>query len=136
MKLDEFRQKHSELIENYQFIEMHLEAICATSCKMPFYEGLKTVERSNLTELLNRINKLETKAENVLSKEEKEALAAMIKRRNFWTHNCYTDLLFKHNGELKREADAKRMLSDLNESAKMRKLLYERFMQIKDLANI
>jgi hypothetical protein len=136
MRLDEFRQKHSELIENYQFIEMHLEAIYAALSKMSFYEGLKAVERSNLHELLNRINKLELKTQMVLTDGEKDALSLMIKRRNFWTHSCYTDLLFKLNGDLKRESDAKRLIVDLYESAQMRKLLYERFMQIKDLANI
>lgn len=29
MTLDEFRKKHSELIEHYQFIEHHLEGIYA-----------------------------------------------------------------------------------------------------------
>ena len=46
MELDEFRIKHSLLIEQYQYIELHLEGIYACICKSGFFNGLEEVEKS------------------------------------------------------------------------------------------
>lgn len=125
MKLDEFRIKHSLLIEQYQYIELHLEGIYATTCKSGFFNGLEEVEKSNMTKILSEIKKIqqENKTE-VLSQELCERIERAILRRNFWCHNCYTDMTFELNGDPKKEEDIKSLIEDLTEAEELRKLLF------------
>ena len=52
MTQEKFRIMHSELIEHYQFIEMHLEAICAYLSDKSFMQGLEDVEKSNISHIV------------------------------------------------------------------------------------
>ena len=95
MKIDQFRIWHSLLIEQYQFIEMHLEGISAFFCNEGFMKGLKDGEKANLRQLLVKIETIE-KAEQypILSAEERILLNHVIERRNYWVHDCYTEIIF------------------------------------------
>lgn len=133
MTLEEFRKKHSELIENYQFIEMWLEGIYAGFNKGDFVENLQDVATTNMHRLLVVISKLEEKNHcEILSAEEKDAIAAAIRERNFWVHNCYTDLVFKRTGELKRTSDIGRLQKALQESEDLRNTLFEKQKNLVD----
>ena len=59
MNLSEFRTAHSTVMEHYQFIEMHLEGIYAALNGRSFYEGLKEVERYNISRIIIMIQEQE-----------------------------------------------------------------------------
>ena len=125
MKLEEFRIKHSLLIEQYQFIELHLEGIYASICKNGFYKGLEEVEKSNMSQILYWIKKIQEDDDSeIISKELFVRIEKSICRRNFWCHNCYTDMVFKLNGEPRKDSDIKAMISDLLEAEQLREELF------------
>lgn len=56
MDLQEFRIKHSELIEHYQFVESHLENLyAALNWQRPYSDGMQAVEKDTIIRLVNRI---------------------------------------------------------------------------------
>lgn len=60
----EFRVKHSELIEYYQLIEMHLKGICAAldvDKENSWFDKLDDFEADPLGKLLKEIKKLQSK---------------------------------------------------------------------------
>lgn len=127
MTLEKFRIMHSELIEHYQFIEMHLEAICAYLSGKPFIQGLKDVEASNIAHLVREIKKYESERNiSVLSAEDYDRIEAIRVRRNFWCHDCYTKMVFdaKTWGP-KRETDRKALIDDSMEARDLRGKLFQ-----------
>ncbi len=128
MTQDEFRIKHSMLIENYQHIEKHLEAILSCLKKPTIYEGLKEVEKTNLHRLLILVEKAEKQSgKEVLSERESERLRELFERRNFWTHDCYTTLCFDaKTGGLRFKKDIDALNHDLYESEDVRRGLQEK----------
>ncbi|MBD5527623.1 MAG: hypothetical protein HDR02_04320 [Lachnospiraceae bacterium] len=105
MNLSEFRIAHSTVMEHYQFIEMHLEGIYAALSGRGFYEGLMDVERYSISKIIMMIQKQEkTHNQRVISDSEYEDIKSIYQRRNFWTHNCYTDMAFdRKTGGPKKE---------------------------------
>lgn len=130
MTMEKFRVMHSELIEHYQFIEYHLEGIYATLCGKSFVEGLEDVETSNLSQLRKAISKLEKeKGISVLTSSDYEKLEYIRKRRNFWTHNCYIDIVVDYKtGDPKDKEFVMKMLQDMQDAVRLRDDLF----QIKD----
>lgn len=126
MTLEKFRLIHSELIEHYQFIEHNLEGIYAIICKKDFISGLEDVEKSNIGRIVNEIMRIE-KEENlsIIPQEIYEQIGNAIERRNFWCHNCYVDMTFKLSGELKKQEDINRLISDMRDAEELRKILFE-----------
>lgn len=126
MTLEKFRLTHSELIEHYQFIEHNLEGIYAIICKKDFISGLEDVEKSNIGRIVNEIMRIE-KEENlsIIPQEIYEQIGNAIERRNFWCHNCYVDMTFKLSGELKKQEDINRLISDMRDAEELRKILFE-----------
>lgn len=129
MTLEEFRLTHSELIEQYQFIEHHLEGIysCLNGDKS-FYEGMLEVERDTIPRLLNRIRTIQTEKGNiVLTEEELKTIEEICDSRNFWCHNCYVDLSFDYRtGDPRNAFDIKKMLKDLVEAKAIRDWLFKK----------
>lgn len=132
MTLEEFRILHSTLIENYQYIEAHLEGTYAVLSGKSFSDGLREVEKDSMSRLVGALKKLEDeKGISVLSDEERETLLRIIKRRNFWVHNCYYDMPFNVNGGgPKKQRDTDVLLRDLRESGYWRDTLFERKMKL------
>ena len=128
MELDEFRRIHSQLIEHYQFVEFNLEGIYASICGEPFVRGLHMVENDNIQRLISKIHAIERQSgELYLSEEECERLEELCRRRNFWCHNCYVDLVFdSRTGGIKKESDVRALMDDFREAEDMRKLLFEK----------
>lgn len=127
MLLKKFRITHSTLIEHYQFIEGHLEGIYAAVSGKSFAAGVKEVENDSLGSLLKEIAGMQKeKGVEILSEEQFQSLREMIKRRNFWCHNCYFDLAFDLKvGGLAKVRDAQALLEDLKTAEIWRKRLFE-----------
>lgn len=128
MTNQEFRLAYSEIMEHYQFIEEHLERIYAslTDDSRFYFEGFQDVEKTNLRRLITEIQKLEdTRGEKVLADELIKEIENICKRRNFWAHECFTKLLFRANGNVKRESDVEMMRNDIKTAYDMRNRLFE-----------
>ena len=115
-------------MEHYQFIEMHLEGIYAALSGRSFYEGLKEVERYNISKIIIMIQEQEKKnKKRVILDSEYEDLKAIYQRRNFWMHSCYTNMVFdRKTGGSKKETDIRQLYQDTREAEQMRDLLFEK----------
>ena len=72
---------------------------------------------------------------SVISDAEYEDLKSICQRRNFWTHNCYTEMVFdRKTGGPKKEKDIKQLFDDIRTAEQMRELLFDR--KIKLFHNI
>ncbi|MBD5507857.1 MAG: hypothetical protein HDR05_07375 [Lachnospiraceae bacterium] len=135
MKLSEFRTAHSILMEHYQFIEMHLEGIYAALSGRSFYDGLKEVERYNISKIIIMIQEQEKRnRKRVILDSEYEDLKSIYQRRNFWTHNCYTNMVFdRKTGGPKKETDIRQLDQDTREAEQMRDLLFEKKIRLMEI---
>ena len=127
MKLEEFRIKHSILIEHYQFIEQHLKGIYAAVSGNDFFSALEDVELSNVRKLVVEIQKAE-KHNNiaVIPVEVYNRIEESRLRRNYWCHLCYFDMAFKLNGDPKHEKNINVLKKDLREAEELREILLRR----------
>lgn len=135
MTLEEFRINHSLLIEHYQYIEEHLEGIYAAISGKTLLEGLIDTEKSSLPSIVKGIKAFEkNKSIRIFSNSEYDKLQYIFRRRNFWCHNCYFDLVFdrKTHG-LKKDKDIQQLMADLAEAELWREKLYNKKMSL--LAN-
>lgn len=135
MNLSEFRTAHSIVMEHYQFIEMHLEGIYAALSGRSFYEGLKEVERYNINRIIIMIQEQEKKNnKRVILDSEYEDLKSIYQRRNFWTHSCYTNMVFdRKTGGPKKETDIRQLYQDTREAEQMRDLLFEKKIKLMEI---
>lgn len=105
MTLDEYRIQHSMLIEQYQWIEFDLEGICAVLSEEPFHEAIREIEKDSIGGIVREIQRMEEKLNVVaFTAAEYEAIDRLRERRNFWSHECYTEAWDKHTG-VPRNAD-------------------------------
>src|SRR5574344_199647 len=116
MTEEKFRIIYSTLIEQYQFIEFHLEGIYAFISDKGFAHGLEDVEKSSISRVIKE-NKKNHAVKEIFSKEEYIRLDNINKRRNFWIHNCYVDLEFDNKVCLPKHKEViQRLLNDLREA--------------------
>lgn len=134
MNLFDFRVMHSTLLEHYQFIEFHLEGICAALGKKPFADTLEDVEKHSLGRLVQVVRRLEGgRRAPGLSSGVYDELNKICADRNFWSHCCYTELDFDpKTGGLKRQEDRQRLSGDLRRAEEMRELLYRQKVEIME----
>ncbi len=125
---DAFRILHSKLMEQYQFIEFHLEGIYAQWSGKPVMDALKEVEKDSLNRIVKEIQDLEKEKSCIIfSDEEYREMAAVFQRRNFWCHSCYCELVFNaKTGELKREEARRQMMQDLQDAITLRDKLHQK----------
>ena len=126
MVSDKFRIRHSYLIEQYQYIESHLEGIYATCCRSGFHVGLAEVEKSNIGKIVQAIKHLEIKmGKEILSQELYQKIERVAQERNFWCHNCYFDLAFDKEGSIKSSQNRKRFNDAIKEAEELREDLFD-----------
>ena len=132
MDLQQFRIAHSTVMEHYQFIERELEGIYAALSGKIFYYGLKDVETYSINKVIQMVQEQEKiHNQKVISDAEYEALKSICLRRNFWTHNCYTEMVFnRKTGGPKKEADIKQLYDDIRIAEQMRELLFNRKIEL------
>ena len=89
----EFRYYHSELIAYYQYIEMHLEGICAALLadeEKDWFLGLKDYESDTIGMLINKLKQIKKDQKtDYISEDEFAQLDAVKERRNYWCHQCF-----------------------------------------------
>lgn len=134
MNLKEFRIAHSEVMEHYQFIERELEGIYATLSRKSLYMGLKDVENFSISKVIRMVQEQEKiHKKKIISDAEYEELKSVCQRRNFWTHNCYTEMVFDwKTGGPKKQTDVKQLYDDIRIAEQMRELLFNRKMELFD----
>lgn len=125
MNREEFQIMHSSLIEQYQFIEFHLEGIYAAISGRNFLKALEDVQMDSISRIIREIKEIEKdKNLSVFTEDEYEKMRLIFQRRNFWCHSCYTDLLFDaKTGGLKKQEDVRKMLDDLYEARQLENVL-------------
>lgn len=132
MDLQQFRIAHSEVMEHYQFIERELEGIYAALSGKSLYIGLKDVETFSINKVIRMVQEQE-KIHNkkIISDAEYEDLKSICQRRNFWTHNCYTEMVFdRKTGSPKKETDIRQLYDDIRTAEQMRELLFNRKIEL------
>ncbi|MBD5497898.1 MAG: hypothetical protein HDR11_09090 [Lachnospiraceae bacterium] len=132
MNLEEFRIAHSTLMEHYQFVERELEGIYAALSGKHFYFGLMDVEKFSISKVIQMVQEQEKNHDKrVILDAEYEDLKAICQRRNFWTHNCYTELVFdRKTGGPKRVTDIEQLYDDIRAAEQMRELLFDRKIEL------
>lgn len=122
MTENDFRFKHSELIEYYQYIEMHLKGICAAILadeEKSWIERLDDYESDSFGTLLKRIKEIqEQKHINVLTKDDLTQLDRLRITRNYWAHQCFggkQPVIFKKE-RVNRNDYATKIITDLDEA--------------------
>ena len=99
MTLEEYRIRHSMLIEQYQWIEFDLEGLCAAISDEPFCEAIREIERDSIGGVVREIRRIEKEKNiTIFSEDEYQELDMLRERRNFWSHACYTEAYDKNTG--------------------------------------
>ena len=131
MASEKFRLCYADLMEQYQLVEEQLERLYAAVSGKQYHKGLLDVEKAPLPAIIKAIQKLEKERNiSVFTEEECDALFALIKRRNFWAHECFTSLKFDtHTGALKNPEDMHRMANDLRDAEEWKEKLFSKQQQ-------
>ena len=125
MNIIEFKIKHSTLIEQYQYIELHLKGIYASLSQKDFAFALDDVEICNIHKLSQEIKEIESKNHfNVITEDIYNRIDQARIRRNYWCHTCYTCMVFTTKGDPKKEEYSKNLLRDLREAENLREDLF------------
>ncbi len=132
MDIDKFRIWHSIIIEQYQFIEFHLEGIYALICGKNFMSGLADVEKSSISMLVRELKKMQSEKQiAIFSHDDFEKLEHICTRRNFWCHNCYVDMIFDSKTDApKKDSDIELLMEDMEEAKELREYLYQKKMKL------
>ncbi len=122
MTEEDFRFKHSELIEYYQYIEMRLKAICAgilANEEKSWIERLDDYESDSFGTLLTKIKEIQKQKQiTVLNKDDLAKLDKLRITRNYWAHQCFGGkhpIIFKKE-TVNRNEYANKIITDLNEA--------------------
>ncbi len=96
MTLDEFRIYHSEIIEQFQWLEYNLRRILSKQPNRLDMDKMDALEKENLGQLIQYIRHFEKKNQiAILTEEDYIMLEKMRERRNYWCHQCYLDIVVK-----------------------------------------
>lgn len=129
MNNQEFRINHSKLIEQYQFIEWHLEGIFGLLENGDFEELTHRVENDTMGELIRKVRFLvkENKV-TYLDKEDFAILDDIRDDRNFWCHSNFLDI---HSDPELYKKQCERIVADLDLATKMNDKLAQVFMSLR-----
>ena len=129
----DFRVMHSQIIEQYQLIEMHLRGICAAFMAnedKDWYKCLKDYEIDPLRVLSNKLEKLQEQYNKfLLTKDDFKTMKEIRDARNYWVHQCFlgsTPICFP-KGEVKNPGDAEHLRVDYQNAVEWEKIITEIF---------
>jgi len=131
MTEQEFRVKYCELMEYYQYIEMHLKGLCAdllANEDISWFEGLNNFREDPFGPLVKKLREIQAE-KNVmaLSSDEFAALDEVRKKRNYWTHECFGGLnpIVFRNGVVRNNVNADKIIYDHQEAVEWDEKLVE-----------
>ena len=117
-----FRTRHSEIVEWYQYIEMHLKGICVALTMdedKSWFNSLDDFDSDPLGKLILKIKTLqEEKKINLFSASDFDSLDTLRLSRNYWIHQCFSadhHVIFKR-GMVRDVEFAKRINEDLRDA--------------------
>ena len=122
----EFRFKHSQLIEYYQYVEMRLRFICATLLadeERTWFERLDDYGTDPLGKLIRKLVDIQNSiGREWLTDAETAELNALRANRNYWCHQAFSGdihVTFRKDAAkremiLKRPEFALKIVNDLN----------------------
>ena len=133
----EFRFRHSELIESYQYVEMRLKGIVsALLCgeEQSWFKLLDDCDNDPLGKLISKLTEIR-KNETYFSKDDVEKLRRLKDRRNYWCHKCFTAIGIRASfssktRELKQSSLGKTLIDDLRKAKECEEKLTEAFGRI------
>lgn len=133
----EFRFRHSELIESYQYVEMRLKGIVsALLCgeEQSWLKLLDDCDNDPLGILISKLTEIR-KNETYFSKDDIEKLRRLKDRRNYWCHKCFTAIGIRASfssktRELKQSSLGKTLIDDLRKAKECEEKLTEAFGRI------
>ena len=133
----EFRFRHSELIESYQYVEMRLKGIVsALLCgeEQSWFKLLDDCDNDPLGILISKLTEIR-KNETYFSKDDIEKLRRLKDRRNYWCHKCFTAIGIRASfssktRELKQSSLGKTLIDDLRKAKECEEKLTEAFGRI------
>jgi hypothetical protein len=126
----EFRFKHSQLIEYYQYVEMRLRFICAALLadeERTWFERLDDYGADPMGKLIWKLDEIQkSTGSEFLSEEDTAELNELRANRNYWCHQAFSGELhvtFKRDAVkremvLKRPEYAKKIEDDLDAAIK------------------
>ena len=139
MTESEFRYKHSEIIEYYQYIEMRLKFICSallTDSEKDWLERLVDFDSDPFGKLLNKIKDIQIQKHlEALKEDDFTALNEIRERRNYWIHQCFSrndHVIFQRN-LLRDTIYGKMIINDLETAMKWDEKLVEVLKDIRRL---
>lgn len=131
MESNEYRILHSQIIEQYQLIEFHLEGLFAliVSDGDNFEELARRVENDAMGELIRKVRFLvkEFKFSDILTKDDFATLERIRDDRNFYCHENFLENK-TDNYKFNRKTSIK---DDLNIVLNMNRTLVDVFKTIK-----
>lgn len=132
MDIQQFRIAHSTVMEHYQFIERELGRNLCRFKRKSFYNGLMDVETFSISKVIRMVQEQEKINDiEIISDAEYETLKSICLRRNFWTHNCYTGMVFDiKTGGPKKQTDITQLYDDIRNAEQMRDLLFNRKIEL------
>ncbi|MDO5558299.1 MAG: hypothetical protein Q4F95_01740 [Oscillospiraceae bacterium] len=96
MTLEQYRIKHSQIIECFQWIEFNLKRIYAKLSGKSLLKTISVLDKENLGSLIVLVKQTELQNNTCyLSDEDYELLDQIREMRNYWCHQCYLDVLFR-----------------------------------------
>lgn len=124
----EFRFKHSQLIEYYQYVEMRLRFICAALLadeERTWFERLDDYGADPMGKLIRKLEEIQRSIESeFLSGADIAELNELRANRNYWCHQAFSGDLhvtFRRDAVnremvLRRPEYAKKIADDLNKA--------------------
>lgn len=122
----EFRFKHSQLIEYYQYVEMRLRFICAALLadeERTWFERLDDYGADPMGKLIWKLDEIQKSiGSGFLSEEDIAELNELRANRNYWCHQAFSGdfhVTFRRDAVkremvLRRPEYAKKIADDLN----------------------
>ena len=127
----DFRSKHSQLIEYYQYIEFDLRSICADLLDdgdRSWFDKLDDFEADPMGKLLVKLKELQNRKHLCLfSADDFDTLNTIRESRNYWVHQCFNGsphVIFRNN-EVRYPQHSIRIINDLNQAIEWDKKITE-----------
>ena len=93
MTLGEFRDCHSELIEQFQWIEFNFKRIITNLTGKNILAGLEELKNESWGPLSIKVKQAESKyGITFIPDDVYDELNRMREERNYWCHQCYIDM--------------------------------------------